>query len=250
MSWETKEDHCGLAIEDKLPVKSANTNTTGQYLEKHGRLGSYAATKAFGVRGAPSNTYTVADSFTLEDAKLGAVNDKTGKPYALESIKFSTGADQEPTFEASAKEVEEDGETTNYFAVPEFSLSPDHVAQIPSFKFPAASGQTAQSVAAFSLPTGTQQAPKNAGCELTKCDGEISCSVKTNDKTGLPQSHDVTNGHIVLNLTIGQYGDQAPEVTPAAGWDVSSPLTCDDPDSDMPTWTMSLTHPLAKTMAA
>ena len=47
MSWETKEDYCGLEIEDKLLVKSANTNTTGQYLEKHGRLGSYAATKAF-----------------------------------------------------------------------------------------------------------------------------------------------------------------------------------------------------------
>ena len=250
MSWETKEDYCGLEIEDKLLVKSANTNTTGQYLEKHGRLGSYAATKAFGVRDAPSNSYTIADSFTLTEKKLGSVEEVNDKPYALEKISWSTGADQEPTFEASAKQVEDDGETTNYFVIPEFSLSPDHVAQIPSFKFPAAAGQTAESVPAFSLPTGTQQAPKNADCELTKCDGEISCSVKTNDKTGLPKSHDVTNGHIVLQLTIGQYGEQAPEVTPAAGWTVSSPLTCDDPDSDMPTWKMSLSHPLAKTMAS
>ena len=242
MSWETKEDHCGLEIEDKLPVKSANTNTTGQYLEKHGRLGSYVATKAFGVRDEPSNTYTVADSFTLQGAKLGAVNDETGKPYALERIKFSTGADQEPTFDATAQQVEDNASLGNYFAVPEFSLTPDHVAQIPSFKFPVPQGQTATSVAAFAL-TGT-------GCELTKCDGEISCSVKTNDKTGLPKAHDVTNGHIVLSLTIGQYGDTVPTVAPATGWDISSPLTCDDPDSDMPTWTMSLTHPLEKTMAA
>ena len=242
MSWETKTDYCELEIEGKLECKSANPNTTGQYLEKHGRLGHYAATKPFGVRSAPANRYTVAAPFTLTGKKLGSVADDGDKSYALAKISFSTGADQEPTFEATAQQVEDDAELGNYFAIPEFSLTPDHVAQIPSFKFPAAAGQTAQSVAAFSL-TGT-------GCELTKCDGEISCSVKTNDKNGSPKAHDVTNGHIVLSLTIRQYGDAVPVVTPASGWDVSSPLTCDDPDSDMPTWTMSLTHPLAKTMAA
>lgn len=250
MSWETKDEYCGLEIEDKLLCKSANTNTTGQYLEKHSRLGDYAATKAFGVRSAPANSYTVADSFTLTGKKLGSVEEVDDKSYALEKINFSTGADQEPTFEATAQQVEDGAELGNYFEIPEFSLTPDHVAQIPSFKFPAPQGQEASSVAAFALPTGTTQAPKNTACELTKCDGEISCSVKTNDKTGQPKAHDVTNGHIVLQLTIGQYGEQKPEVTPAAGWDVSSPLTCDDPDSDTPTWTMTLTHPLKKTMAA
>lgn len=242
MSWETKEEYCGLAIANKLLCKGANTNTTGQYLEKHGRTGGYAATKVFGVRSAPTNGYTIADSFTLTGAKLGSVEEVDDKSYALEKINFSTGADQEPTFEATAQQVEDDASLGNYFEVPEFSLTPDHVAQIPSFKFPVPQGQTATSVAAFAL--------SGSGCELTKCDGEISCSVKTNDKTGLPLAHDVTNGHIVLSLTIGQYGDAVPVVTPASGWDVSSPLTCDDPDSDMPTWTMALTHPLAKTMAS
>ena len=242
MSWETKEEYCGLAIDDKLICKSANVNTTGQYLEKHGKNGAYAATKPFGVRSAPANAYTIADSFTLTGAKLGSVEEVDDKSYALEKISFSTGADQEPTFDATAQQVEDNASLGNYFAVPEFSLTPDHVAQIPSFKFPVPQGQTATSVAAFAL-TGT-------GCELTKCDGEISCSVKTNDKTGLPKAHDVTNGHIVLSLTIGQYGDTVPTVAPATGWDISSPLTCDDPDSDMPTWTMQLTHKLEKTMAS
>ena len=240
MSWETKEEFCGLAIANKLLCKGANPNTTGQYLEKHGQHGDYAATKAFGVRSAPVNGYTIADSFTLTGAKLGSVEEVSDKSYALEKISFSTGADEEPTFEATAKQVEDDASLGNYFEVPEFSLTPDHVAQIPSFKFPVPQGQTATSVAAFAL-TGS-------GCELTKCAGEISCSVKTNDKAGLPKAHDVTNGHIVLQLTIGQYGDTVPTVTPATGWDVSSPLSCDDPD--MPTCTMALSHPLKKTMAA
>ena len=251
MSWESKTDYCGLTGEHvPLSVKSANLNETGQYLEKHGRLGDYAATKPFGVRAAPQNTYTVEGEVTIEGAALGTVNEADDKRYALASISWSTGADEEPTLSATAAEVEEEGATTNTFAVPEFSISPDHVAQIPSFTFPASGSGTASSVAAFSLPTGTTQAPKNVGCELLQCSGEISCSVKTNDKNGSPKAHDVTNGHIVLNITIGQYGEQAPEVAPGSGWDISSPLTCEDPDSDMPTWKMTLTHPLAKSMAS
>lgn len=239
MSWESKTDYCGLAVANKLLAKSANPNTTAQYLEKHGANGDYKATKVFGQRDAPANTYTIADDVTITGKALGTVTTVDTKKYALESIKWSTGSDQEPTFDAAAKEVA--GATHNTFAIPEFSISPDQVAQIPSFKFPVSGGGQATSVAAFSI-SGTN-------CELTACGGEISCSVKTNDKNGLPQAHDVTNGHIVLNITIGQYGDTPPTITPGTGWDVSSPLNCDDPDSDTPTWTATLTHPLTKTMA-
>ena len=34
------------------------------------------------------------------------------------------------------------------------------------------------------------------------------------------------------------------------GWDVSSPLTCTDPDSDLPEWTAVLSKPLAKSVKA
>lgn len=246
MSWENKQDYCECEIEGKLLVKTANLNRQGQYLEKHGALGSYKAKKAFGETANPANTYTIEAKFAFEDGKLGNVQTVDGKCYALETVKWSTGADQEPTFEATAHQVEDGAQTTNYFAIPEFELSPDHIAQIPAFKF-----GDADAVPAFSLPAGTQQEPKNVGCELTKCDGEVSCSVKTNDKNGYPYAHDVTNGHIVLQITIGQYGEQTPEITPAAGWEISSPLTVDDPDSDMPTWSGSLTYSLLeKTMAS
>jgi len=239
MSWEAKTDYCGLAVANKLLTKSANPNTSASYLEKHGANGDYKFTKVFGQRDAPTNAYTIADSVTITGKALGTVVTVDTKKYALESIKWSTGADQEPSFDAASKEVA--GATRNTFAVPEFTISPDQIAQIPSFKFPVSGGGTATSVAAFSL-SGTD-------CELTKCDGEISCKVGTNDKNGLPQAHDVTNGHVVLSLTICQYGQSTPTLTPAAGWDVSSPLNCDDPDSDTPTWTVTLTHPLTKTMA-
>jgi len=244
MSWESKTDYCDLAVANKLLVKSANTNTTSQYLEKHGANGAYKKTKVFGTRSAPSNTYAVVDTVTFTSKKLGGKKSVAGenKTYALEKLSWSTGADQEPTVDASAQEVKYAASptTTRYFAIPEFSISPDQVAQIPSFKFPVSSG-TPTAVPAFTL-SGTD-------CELTACGGEISCKVGTNDKNGEPQYNDVTNGHVVVNVTIAQYGTTAPTLTAGSGWDVSSALTCDDPDSDMPTWTATLTHPLEKTMA-
>ena len=250
MSWESKQDYAGLAVSNKLTAKGANLNNTAQYLEKHGRLGDYKATKVFGERANPTTSYTVEADATVTGKKLGDITTVDQKKYMLESVRFSTGADAEPTFEATSKQVEDGATLKNYFDIPDFKISPDHVAQIPEFKFPAASGSTASFVPAFSLPEGTQQAPTNVGVELTQVSVEISCSGKTNDKNGEAKAHDVTNGHIVLQLTIGQYGEQPPTVTPAAGWDVSAPKSVDDPDSDMQTWTCTLSRPLAKTMAS
>ena len=248
MSWEAKQDYCGLAIANALTVKSATEGRTAQYLEKHGANGDYKATKVFGNRASPTNAYTVEAEATVTGKKLGGITTVDSKKFMLTGVKFSTGADAEPTVEGSAMEVESAAAVRNYFDIPEFKISPDHVAQIPSFKFPVPQGQTAEFVPAFSLPAGTQQAPTNVGVELTQVSCEISCSGKTNDKNGDPKAHDVTNGHIVIQLTLGQYGEQVPTITPGDGWDMSAPNTVDDPDSDMPTWTCTLSRPLEKVM--
>ena len=244
MSWESKQDYCGLAIANALSVKSATEGRTAQYLEKHGRLGDYKATKVFGNRASPSNSYTVEDEVAITGKKLGQVQTVETIPYQLTSVKWSTGADAEPTVEGSSEQIETGGTLRNYFAIPDFKISPDHVAQIPEFKW----GATGEYIPAFSLPAGTEQAPTNVAVELTHVSVEISCSGKTNDKNGDPKSHDVTNGHIVIQLTLGQYGEQTPTITPGEGWDMSAPKTVDDPDSDMPTWTCTLSHPLEKVM--
>ena len=244
MSWETKQDYSGLAIEDKLLVKSATEGRTAQYLEKHGKNGDYKATKVFGNRASPSNTYTVVDDVTITGKKLGQVQTVESVTYQLVSLKWTTGADAEPTVEGSAEQIETGGSLRNYFKIPDFKISSDHVAQIPEFKWT----DDGDFVPAFSLPAGTTQTPTNVAVELTAVSGEISCSGKTNDKNGDPKSHDVTNGHIVIQLTLGQYGEQVPTITPGEGWDMSAPKTVDDQDSDMPTWTCTISHPLEKVM--
>ena len=228
MSWDSKTDYCGLAVANKLQIKAATMNRTGQYLEKLGQNAAIAATKAFGTADAPQCEYTVlaAHTFAANALKLGAITSQGGKKYALQSIHYENGAGVEPKFTAVSREVES-GATdanSNHFNVPSFAISPEEVAAIL--------------MAAFTL-TGTS-------CELTKCVLDISCVVNPHTVNGGIVASDVHSGHVQVQATIGQYGTTAPTVTAASGWDISSPLTCTDPDADLPEWTVTLSKPLAK----
>ena len=226
MSWEAKTDYCGLAGTG-IVCKSSTENRQGQYLEKTGADGAICATKPYGTANAtPSNDYAIkADAALAFD--LGAVTAVDGKKYMLQSVTVSTGSAQEPTLSASAVQVEDAAATGNRFAVSGVTLSPDDIAQ--------------KVIDGFTL-TGD-------GCELTQCNAEFSCTVGLSTVNGDPVASDPHTGHIQLSLTILQTGTAAPVVAAAAGWDLSSPLTCSDPDADLPTWTCQVSKPLEKTLA-
>ena len=233
MSWESKTDYCGLAVANKLQIKAATMNRTGQYLEKLGKNAAIAATKAFGTADAPQCEYTVLASHTFEGnaaLKLGTITSQDGKKYALQSIHYENGSGVEPKFTGVSREVES-GATdanSNHFDVPSFTISPEEVAEIL--------------MAAFTL-TG-------ASCELTKCALDASCVVNPHTVNGGIVASDVHSGHVQVQATIGQYGSTVPTVAAGTGWDISSPLTCTDPDADLPEWTVTLSKPLAKTVPA
>lgn len=224
MSWDSKIDYCGLADTGKLQIKASTMNRSGQYLEKLGADGAIAATKSFGVQDSPSCEYTVLSSFTLTGKKLGAVTEVDGKCYALQSIHYETASGAEPKFSANSVQVEDGATAGGKFDVPGLELSPDEVAAIL--------------LSAFTL-TGT-------GCELTKCAADVSCTVGTHKVNGVTVASGSHSAHVQISVTIGQYGDVEPTLTAAEGWDVSSPLTCSDPDSDFPEWTATLSKPIAK----
>ncbi len=229
MSWTNKTDYCGLADGTSIILKAATENRSGSYLEKTGEHGDIIATKAYGDKNAsPSNDYAIAKAKTFGAVKLGTVTAVDSAKFMLQSISISTGSAAEPTMSATAVRVEDGATTDSTFDVPSFSVSPDDIAQ---FLF-----------GAFTL-SGT-------GCELTQCNAEISCTVGLSTVNGDPVASDPHTAHIQLSITVIQTGDVAPSVTPAEGWDLSAPLTCADPDSDLPTWTCSVTKPIAKTLAA
>lgn len=230
MSWESKTDYCGLVVASKIDIKSSTMNRSGQYLEKTGQSGAICATKAFGILDAPSCDYVIKSAHTFADGaiKLGAVTTVASKRYALASVHYENGAGAEPVFSATAQEIEEstDG-TTRTFDVPGFSVSPDEAA-------------------AMVMSAGTLG---GAGCELTKVTLDASANVNNHTKNGTPVASDVTNGKVTVQVEILQTSTTTPTFTPGSGWELSSPLSSTDPDADFPTWTATVSKPLAYTVA-
>ena len=235
MSWDNKTDYCGLAVANTLLCKGANNNNNGQYLQKPGSSGAIAATKPYGPEASPSCEYIILKDYTFAagDIKLGAVTTvgtgANAKRYALEQFQYENGADAEPTFTAQSKEIEASSDgTQRTFDVPSFSISPDEAA-------------------AMIMSAGTIG---GTGCELTKCTLTASCSVKPHKKNGVTLASDVTMGQLTVAVEILQRGDTEPTLTAGTGWDISAPLSCNDPDSDFPVWSATLAKPLSYTQAA
>lgn len=231
MSWESKTDYCGLAVNGKVVIKSSNMNRSGQYLEKAGKSGAICATKPYGTLDAPSCDYAVkgAHSFEAGDIKLGAVTTVDSKRYALQSVHYACGADMEPEFSGTAQEIEAqtDGKQRT-FDVPAFDVSPDECAEM------VMSAATVGGV----------------GCELTKVTMDASANVKPHTVNGVPVASDCTMGHVTVQVEILQTGGAKPTLEAETDWDISSPLTCSDPDSDFPVWTATLSKPLEYTATA
>ena len=229
MSWEAKTDYCGLAVANKVIIKSSSMNRSGQYLEKAGASGAICATKPFGTLDAPSCEYAIASAHTFSGIKLGAVTTVDGKRYALQSVHYENGAAQEPVLSATSQQIETSSDgTTRTFDVPSFDVSPDEVAEM---------------VMSAGTIGGT-------GCELTKVTMDASANVNNHTVNGDPVASDTVMGHVTVEVEILQTGSTAPTLTTGPGWDISSPLTCDDPDADLPVWKATLSKPLAYTAAA
>ena len=63
-------------------------------------------------------------------------------------------------------------------------------------------------------------------------------------------SHDVSGGVMRAKVTIDQTEDTEPTLTAGENWEISQPLTCDNPDEDYPVWTAELVKFLTSTEPA
>lgn len=222
MSWDAKTDYCGLDG-SPLKIKSSTENRSGQYLEKAGASGAICATKAYGSIAAPSCDYAIIAAGNVA-VQLGGVETVGGHRYALQYVKYENGAAQEPTFTATAQQIEDSSDgTTRKFESVSIPVSPDEAA-------------------AMLLSAATLS---GSGCELVKCTLILECSVNNHPVNGVPVASDAVEAHATVEIEILQTSTTEPTLAAGTGWDISSPLTCTDPDSDMPTWTATMSKPLA-----
>ena len=81
---------------------------------------------------------------------------------------------------------------------------------------------------------------------LTTTNYTFSANITKAEKDGVCLAHDVNEGKIECSLDLIQTGSTAPTLSAGDGWVVTSPLACDNPDADWPTWSATLTKYLAK----
>lgn len=246
MSWINITDYCALEIAGSIEAKAHATNATANFIQRLGKNAEIKAQRLYGIRETPTVLYAITNRVAIEGKKIGAVTQVADKSYALSKIVWETQADKEPTLSGTARQVENDAETTNYFAVPEFEITPEWIAQIPAFKF----ADEAEATPAFELPTADENdEPTNVDCELQKTRTEIWGFIRTNDITGDALAHDVTAAQITIDIRIAQYGNQKPTIVPGANWLIAAPLKLINNANEMPAWECRICRALERTNA-
>ena len=224
MSWEQKTDYAGLAG-NLLVVKESNENASSQFLEKPGQKGVIAATKLYGTKSAgPSTTYVIVGSGDLV-VQIGKVTTVGEKRFALASVVYAKTAGGEPTLTATSVRIEDASHGTEQLFEPvTIHIDPEETAE-------------------FCLDAATVS---GEACEVTQVTTTVSGTVNPHTVNGDPVASGVHSGKVEIDVSVGQYGETDPTIAPKSPFVIAQAPAHDDPDSDMPTWTVKLMKPLAK----
>lgn len=228
-SFQDKVDHYGLTANDApLVVISNDDGASNEYNEYHAQDGSFIDHIVYGEKEEPSDELELTGdwSITSEAVKLGAVTTVDAKKFALSELTIDTAAGELPTINASGKQVQADAVTARYYAVPPVTIKNDETAQL------------LWSVATVS----------GSDCHIQSANYKVTAEIPTKDKNAFPIAFGVAEGVIECELEIIQCGNTEPTVTAGTGWHISDNPKADNPDSDCPTWTVTLRNYLTKTV--
>lgn len=223
----SKTDWFGLS-DTSLVCISDSDGKSSQTAEAQGQDGSVVAYNVYGETVSPSNEYRIKGDISKADGdiKLGAINVVDTLNICLNNISINTSAGSAPTFSASGEQVEVNSANNCEYSIPAFSLSKKHHAQILFNAF------------TFTGDVHLQSAKYSITAEISKAEKDGDCL-----------AHDVVNGKITVDITFIQTGPTEPVITAGTGWAITSALACENPDSDWPTWSATLTKYLAKDVA-
>lgn len=232
-----KQDYFGIADGDNLVCSTADEGKSNELAEATGQDGSYVAYNVYGEKLAPSNEYVMkAVTITKADGaiKLGQIekpfNDDTS--ICLNNFAINTAAGSAPTFSASGEQVEDNSTGVCQYSIPAFEVTKKHHAQIL--------------FGAFSYNKTVSGGTTSTGVHLKSAAYTASGSITKGEKEGVCLTHDIVEGKIECAVEFVQVGNVKPVITPGTGWDVTSKLTCSNPDADWPSWSGTLTKYLAK----
>lgn len=174
---------------------------------------------------APACTYVLKADASTSTWYMGKPITVGSKYYTIASISISTGAGTPPSIQITGEEIPTNSHTDCYYTVPSTTIEMCHHAQklFSSFNF-----------------SGT-------GCYLTTANYSINSSLTKATKDGSTIAYDISDGKIEAALTFVSTTGNAPTLSAATGWEITSPLTKSEPDSDYAQYTCTITKNLAHT---
>lgn len=237
MAFQTKTDPWGISGAGKfLTLVSVTDNKSSSVAEARNEKGDVVATTIYGIQYAPSYEYKVSGSGDLAIPKFGApvtasMADGTSVKLFMTNWALNTGAGSETTFSITAGSI------------------PSTVTAICPYQIDCGEveiGPCQHAKLLFSCATLS-----GAGCYLQTANYAGSCTLGRPTKDGDAIAAGVTDGRITAALTILQTGTAAPTLgSLGTGWEITSPLTCTNPDAANATWTTTLTKYLAAAAAS
>ena len=228
MSFAQKTDYLGLATTG-LELKSNSQNATNGVLPIPKSDGSIIGDEIYGHIKAPTCDYAITKSVSLSGLNLGECNNQDNQ-YALQSIKVSTSAGGEPTFNATGVQIEA-GATRSVCVYPidTLTLSP----------------------ARHALTFGAFTFTESKDLVLNSCDFEATVELQPTTINGDPVASDSTAGTETVNATFWSSTElSAPSISVQTGWHQTADFTCVGADSSMYVWTATFTKYLSASQSA
>lgn len=231
MALPAKTDYIGLASNAALSLKSSSLNDSANNVEAQNEIGDVVANDLLSPNASPSCTYEVIAALALGSIKLGKISTigtgASARAFAITEISVNTAPATVPELVVTTEEVENTATDANSTTIDagELSLAQWHDAQILG--------------GAFEL--------EGTGCYINGCNYAIRGELTKATVNGKCVAHDIQNGRIECQVTIVQSSSTPPTLAAGTGWQVTSPLTPDNPDEDYPTWTATVTKYLTST---
>lgn len=201
-----------------LKLKSSTEGKTAQNKEHKDARGDIIANDIYGAAAAPSCAFEVIASADLT-LLLGAVNTEASVVYMLTGGSISTKFGTPCAVSLKGISLQSGATVSSTITTGAIALS-----------------KLDKAVALAGCATLSGE-----GCELNECSLEISAEPSLHKVAGEIVAHDIAGGKMVAKLTIIQTGSTAPTLTAGTDWEPTGPLTSDNPDEDVPTWTAEFT---------
>jgi hypothetical protein len=220
-AFGTPVDYFGLDG-TPLKLKSSKEGKSAEMKEPPNARGDTIARTVFGEVSKPSCDFEVIASDDLE-LVLGTVHTVDSVVYILSGATITTKFGEPCAVAVSGESLQAGATVSSTITVGAIALSMLHKA----------------------VALGTAFTLGGVGVELHECSAEITSKPSRATVNGETVSHDIAGGKIVIKATICQTESTKPTITAGEGFEITAPLTCDNPDADYPTWTVELTKDLA-----